>query len=265
MTKLVTLLGAAVLVSGCALKGDVRRVERQVVDFREEAARADSARAVMLGRLLDQLDGLQSEILDSLEVQRSALLGMRGELRAEMTQVQRQLVAVQELTGQSQNRLAELRREIETSSAQPVAQGDSTGSPARRSDPPSGAGPGPEELFAMGRQQLRQGSPQTARLAFQKLLGDFPNHDRNADAQYWIGETFEAQGDAADSAEAAYEAVVQQFPNSAVAPRALYRLGLLFERAGDMRTARLHWQRVVTGYPNSEEANLARAKLGNAL
>lgn len=263
MRKLSTFLGAVALLSGCALKGDVRRVERQLVDFREEAARADSARAVMLGRLLDELDALHSGILDSLELQRSALLGMRGELRTELTQVQRQLVAVQELTGQSQNRLAELRREIETQATQPLAQGDSAGRPARGTDPPSSAGPGPEELFAMGRQQLRQGSPQTARLAFRKLMADFPEHQRNADAQYWIGETFEAEGEAADSAEAAYEAVIQEYPNSSVAPRALYRLGLLFERLGDMRTARLHWQRVVTGYPNSEEASLAREKLGN--
>lgn len=262
MRKLFTFLGAVALLSGCALKGDVRRVERQLVDFREEAARADSARAVMLGRLLDELDLLHSAILDSLELQRSAILGMRGELRTELTQVQRQLVAVQELTGQSQNRLADLRREIETRSTQPLAQ-DTTGQPARGADPPAGAGPGPEELFAMGRQQLRQGSPQTARLAFRKLMADFPDHERNADAQYWIGETFEAEGDGADSAEAAYEAVIQEYPNSSVAPRALYRLGLLFERLGDMRTARLHWQRVVTGYPNSEEASLAREKLGN--
>ena len=41
----------------------------------------------------------------------------------------------------------------------------------------------------------------------------------------------------------------------------LEELGLLYERLGDLATARLHYNRVIVGYPDSDEALLAREKL----
>ncbi|MCH8146152.1 MAG: hypothetical protein IIA55_15680, partial [Gemmatimonadetes bacterium] len=112
MRRLAALCVAAATLGGCALKGDVRRVERQIGEYREETARADSARAVMLARLLDDLAGLQaqaSSILDTLTSQRQAMVAMQGSFRGELTQVQRQLVTIQELTGQSQSVISQLR------------------------------------------------------------------------------------------------------------------------------------------------------------
>ena len=72
-------------------------------------------------------------IMDSLAKQESRLSTFRGDIRADLTEVQRQLVQVQELTGQSQQRLSDLRSQIENrtqaisaAAARPV---DSTGAP----------------------------------------------------------------------------------------------------------------------------------------
>ena len=252
---------AGVILGGCALKGDVRRVENQLTEYREETARAGSARAVMLVQLLDDVSRLRNDsryILDSLQAQRRALFSMQGAFRGEITEVQRQLVAIQELTGQSQVRLTELRDRIDRR-VQPVA--------ASPSAPPGSAGvpqedsTGPEELFQMGIQQLQRGSPRTARVAFRRILEEFPEHGRGADALYWIGESFRTEEP--DSAVSAFETVVEQFPSSARAPLALYKIGLDAERRGDQAAARLAFQRVVAGYPRSDEADLARAKLSN--
>ena len=40
-------------------------------------------------------------------------------------------------------------------------------------------------------------------------------------------------------------------------------MGLDAERRGDIAAARLLYQRVVAGYPRSDEADLARARLNN--
>ena len=263
MSRFACILAAGLALGGCALKGDVRRVEDQLTEYREETARADSARAVMLARLLDEVSRLRNDatrILDSLQEQRRALFSMQGAFRGEITEVQRQLVAIQELTGQSQARLTDLRNQLERRTpvaAQPVA------SP---SDQPQGDSPdadqtGPEELLQMGLQQLRRGSPRTARLAFRRVLEQFPEHGRAADALYWVGESFRTEEP--DSAVAAFEDVIERFPSSARAPLALYKIGLDAERRGDQAAARLAFQRVVAGYPRSDEADLARAKLSN--
>jgi tol-pal system protein YbgF len=249
-------VGPVLLVCGCALKGDVRRVENQVIALREETARADSARAVMLARALDELDDLARAVADSAQSQRRALLALQGQMRSDLTEVQRQLVAIQELTGQSQARLNDLRRRLDTRpETVTAAPGDSTtGTQPQR-------GPGPEELYTLGIEQLRQRSYVTARTAFRELLARYGNHERAADAQYFLGDTFETENP--DSAVVMWEAVVEHYPESRRAPAALYKLGLFFEQHGDQAAARLRYNRLLVAYPQSEEAELARAKLRN--
>ena len=255
MKRFISWLLAGAALTSCATPTDVRRVETQVRRLREETARADSARAVMLNQIL----ALQRRILDSLALQENRLVAFRGDIRSDLTEVQRQLVQVQELAGQSQQRLTELRGQIEARSqalatAGPRPPGDSSGAAASAS-----SGPGPDQLYELSLQQLRRGSPQTARIGFQKLLKDFPTHDRAGDALFFVGETWGASQP--DSAAVAYELVVKGFPNSPRASAALYKLGLLAEQRRDRAAARVYYQRVLAGYPRSEEAPLAREKL----
>lgn len=257
MRNAVALSAAAVVLSGCALKGDVRRVERQLQAMQEEAARADSARAVELARLADLL----TAVGDSVEAGRRSLTVLRGELRTDLTEIQRQLVQIQELTGQSQQRLSELRAQIERRPIAPAA-----GVPAGAAAPSDSAAvsdvPGGNELFELGLQQLRRGSPQAGRMAFTELLARHPQHERVPDALYFIGESWGTAEP--DSAAAAYQRVVKDFPTSIRAPGALYKLGLLAERRGDRAGARVYYQRVLSDYPRSDEAALAREKLNTS-
>ncbi len=248
----------AVALSACALKGDVRRVETQVAVLRQQTARADSARAVVLERLLDEVQLLQRTVLDSLAAQQRRLTLSQGELREDVSDVQRQLVQIQELMGQSQQRISELRGQIEQRRSQQApppagAGGDTTAAAA------GPVGPGPEQLYDLAVRQLRAGSPQTARQALQKLLQDYPQHDRVPDALFQLAESW--VGANADSAARAYERIAQEHASSPRAPAALYKLGLMAEQRGDQRAARVYYQRVVAGYPRSEEAALARTKL----
>ncbi len=257
MRHAVALSAAAVVLSGCALKGDVRRVERQLQAMQAEAARVDSARAVELARLADLL----SAVGDSVEAGRRSLTVLRGELRTDLTEIQRQLVQIQELTGQSQQRLSEMRAQLER---RPVgaAAGVPAGAAAQADSAPATDAPGANELFELGLQQLRRGSPQAARMAFTELLSRYPQHERVPDALYFIGDSWGTAEP--DSAAVAYERVVKDFPTSLRAPGALYKLGLMAERRGDRAGARVYYQRVLSDYPRSEEAALAREKLNTS-
>jgi tol-pal system protein YbgF len=237
------------LAAGCALKGDVRKVELQVQALQADLAKSDAARAAERDTILAAVRLLQQ----ALAAQQAYLVQMRGDLRTELISVQQQLVSVQELTGQSQQRISELRSRLEARAQQPVP-GVQSGAPVGPSGNP--AGPGPDQMYDISLQQYRRGSISTARLGFREFLRVFPTHERAPDALFYTGESFEQA--APDSAAAVYDQLVRTYPNSPRAPSALYKLGLLAEQRGDKPTARTYYSRVIAGYPRSPEADLAR-------
>ena len=250
-----TLVVALGLAAGCALRGDVRKVELQVEALRAERARAETERAAQA----DSLRSLLVAVQQALAAQQAYLVQMRGDVRTDLVAVQQQLVQVQELTGQSQQRLSELRARIEERAQQPVPPLDTTGRPAGGGPSGNTAGPGPDQMYDLSLQQFRRGSLATARLGFREFLRLFPTHERAPDALFYLGETW--GGESADSAAAVYQQVVKTYPNSSRAPAALYKLGLLAEQRSDKAAARTYYARVIAGYPRSDEANLARDKL----
>jgi len=234
------------LTAGCALKGDVRTVELQVQALQAQIAKSDTTRAAEKDTLLSAIRVLQQ----SLATQQAYLVQLRGDLRTELIGVNQQLVAVQELTGQSQQRLTELRSRLEERSTQP----DPNAVPVGPSGNP--AGPSPDQMYDASLQQYRRGSTATARMGFREFLRVYPTHERAADALYYVGESFEQS--APDSAAAVYDQLVKGYPNSSRAPSALYKLGRLAEQKGDKTAARNYYSRVISAYPRSPEADLAR-------
>lgn len=251
MRRSPLVLGLA-LTAGCALKGDVRKVELQVQGARAEVARLDSARHADRDSLLAVMGALER----SLAAQQTLLTQLRGDLRTELQAVRVELATLQELTGQSQQRLSELRRRFEEPPPPVVVDTGADAAPAAAAAPP---GPGPGQMYEMSLQQYRRGSLATARLGFQEFLRAYPQHERAPDALFYVGETFAR--DDPDSAVAVYESVVRRYPRSVRAPSALYKLGLIAEQRGDRAAARGYFSRVIAGYSRSDEAALARDKL----
>src|SRR6266699_1757294 len=238
------------LAAGCALKGDVRKVELQVQTLQADLAKSDAVRAAERDTILAAVRLLQQ----ALTAQQAYLVQMRGDLRTELLSVQQQLVSVQELTGQSQQRLTELRSRIESRAQQPDPGVTSTGAPVGASGNP--AGPGPDQMYDISLQQYRRGSVATARLGLREFLRVFPTHERAPDAMYYVAESFEQA--APDSAAVVYDQLVRTYPKSPRAPSALYKQAVLAEQRGDKTTARTFSSRVIATYPRSPEADLAR-------
>lgn len=243
-------LGLASGLSGCVTKGDVQRVQDDVALFKAESARRDSARAAQLGEVIR----VQQRIMDSLTSSRKAVGQLRGDLASDLYNIQQQLVQLQELTGQSQQRLSELRTQLEARGEQIATT--STSDSAR---PGAAAAASADQMYEASLAQLRRGSTSTARLGLREMLRLYPTSERAGDALYFIGQSFAAEKP--DSAAAYYEQVVQKYPASSRAGSALYNLGLLAERRKDTKKAKDAYQRVVQKYPQSDEAALARDRL----
>ena len=260
LAPLSLALGTALALGGCAMKSDVTRVQNDVAVLREENARQDSARARQLGEIIR----MQQQLFDSLATTRETIRTLRGDVANDLYGVQQQLVQLQELTGQSQRRLTELRTQLEARAEQLAASGapgaavrPDSGAPAAGA--PAAGNASADQMYEASLGQLRRGSASTARLGFRELLRSYPNSDKVPDALYFIGESFRTEN--ADSAAAYYDMVARSYPQAPRAAAALYNLGLLNERAQKTAAARDAYQRVVQTYPKSDEAGLARDRL----
>lgn len=237
-------------LGGCVTKGDIQGVQDDLALFKAETARRDSSRAAQLTQVIQ----IQQRVMDSLATGRKAVSQLRGDLASDLYNIQQQLVQLQELTGQSQQRLSEVRRQLE-------ARGE------QLSVTPSGdaATPGPsstasdDQMYEASLAQLRRGSSATARQGLREMLRTYPTSARAGDALYFIGQSFAAENP--DSAAVYYDQVVQKYPTSSRAGSALYNLGLVAERRKETKKAREAYQRVVQKYPQSDEAALARDRL----
>src|SRR5439155_246035 len=120
---------------------------------------------------LDSVRALLVAVQQALTAQQAYLVQMRGDVRTDLVAVQQQLVQVQELTGQSQQRLSELRARIEERAQQPVPPLDTTGRGPLQAGPPRGAargqGGGPDLLRPGDRRlsPLRRGQPRARQAA----------------------------------------------------------------------------------------------------
>jgi len=248
------MVGAALLagLAGCVSKGDIQMVQGEVSLLRAESARRDSARAAQLGEVIR----MQQSIMDSLDADKRAIGQLKGDFGTDLYNIQQQLVQLQELTGQSQQRLSELRTQLEARGAQIQPTAPAPGDSAR---PEAANNASADQMYEASLAQLRRGSTSTARIGLRELLKTYPTSTRTADALYFIGQSYSTENP--DSAAAYYGQVVDRYGSSPRASSALYNLGLLAERRKETAKAKEAYQRVVQKYPQSDEAALARDRL----
>jgi len=256
--------------------------------MRAETAHADSARQAQIAAVA----GALAQANDTLRGLSARLTKWQGDVRGDLYTVQQELIQIQELTGQSQRRLQELRAGLEArgQSLQPSGMGAPSPLDSSRGAPTAGAppggpptsgttvsgspstsqpgaptstvpgGPGPNQLFQLALDQLRRGSTGAARAGFSDLLRQYPNADVAADAQFYLAETYANEGNTA-AADSGYQAVVAKYPSSPRAPTALYKHGVAMQAAGNIQAARAALSDVIRKYPRSDEAVLAKDRL----
>ncbi|MCM5703467.1 tol-pal system protein YbgF [Larsenimonas salina] len=89
--------------------------------------------------------------------------------------------------------------------------------------------------------------------AFEKFTASYPESNLNANAYYWLGESYAAKSQLSKSA-GAFQTVLDKYSNSSKVPDAMYRLGLVEARLGNGSKAMALLKQVVSDYPNSGAA-----------
>jgi len=235
--RLLALLLTVPIASGCATRGDVQDLQVQIAQMHADQ-----------DQLLREIQRQNGVLLDSLNMKDVRL---RGDLSNQLMQIERQLVQVQELTGQGQQRLAEFR---ETLRAREEAL-------ARLSVPDVGAAAGDsDELFESAESALQRGSMSTARLGFEEFVTSFPQHPRTPEARLYLGAILGEEGQPEQALEE-YARVLELHPDAPEAASALYRAALIEQERGNTDRARAMLNQLTAAYPGSPEAQDAREAL----
>lgn len=239
-------------LAGClASKGDVALLQNDLRTMRDAQAQADAAQRAHIDQVLAQLQRTN----DSVRVVSVRLAKLQGDVQTDHYEMGRQILQIQELSGQSQRRMQELRASLEERNSQqaaPAAPGDTS-----KAAP---AGPGPAQLFQSSLDQLRRGSSTVARSGFEELLRSYPNSEDAPEAMVYIGETYAKERNQV-AADSVYALVIKQYPTSPKAATALYKRALSLKAAGQSAAAKVAFDRIVRDYPRSDEAALAREQL----
>jgi tol-pal system protein YbgF len=235
--RLLALVVVLATTAGCATKRDLR-------DLRDEM----NSMRVAQEALLHDLQRQNATILDSMSTQDVRL---RGDLTNQLLQMDRQLVQIQELTGQGQQQLSQLR---ETVRMREEAFRNDMGTQG------AGQAGDPEELFTASQAAMQRGSMTTARSGFQEFVRAFPQHPRAPDAHLAIGESFEQANQPVPALEA-YARLLELHPNSTRAPTALLRAARIELARNNRDAARTMLTQITAAYPRSAEAAEATREL----
>jgi TolA-binding protein len=246
------------LTSGCAMKGDVRRLQ-------EEVALQSSRQDAQLGELRALAADIQENIealQDTLDVQSGMVVDSRGGISRELREIQTQLSQLTALTGQ-------IQRSMVSISARVQAEGARVTTSDRRADPDSlralmgrdgGNRAAPEETYEAAMTQYGRGSLNTAQMALRSFLGDFPDHQLAPRAQFFLADILE-QESRLDEAVAEFLRVSELYPSTDQVPNALYRIALIYVEQEKDDEAVIFLERLTSTYPDSGPAELAQQLL----
>lgn len=118
----------------------------------------------------------------------------------------------------------------------------------------------PEALYQQGLTMIKGGNPQKARELFTKFIEQNPNNELVSNAHYWLGEAYYTEK-TYDQAILEFEKVIKNYPGKEKVPAAMLKQAMAFKALGDATSAKYVLKKLLEGYPRTEEAGLAKAKL----
>jgi tol-pal system protein YbgF len=239
-TRLALVALAVLALNACATKSDIRMLQNDMIRMQQHQ---DST--------LLEIQRQNRLLLDSIRQTMALTVDARGTTANQLRQFDQSLTRFGELVGQIMGSLNRIEQRLSVLEQR---------SPAGAGSAPAAGGGTAGEYYSTGLQMMEAGSYATARMAFQQLLQEFPEHERAADAQFQLGQTHYHEGQWAE-AYAALEQVAERWPQAARAPTALFRAGAIAEERREFPRARGYYTRVREAWPRSDEARQAQQRL----
>ena len=237
-----------------ATKQDIDRLQQDITGNRISSSAADSVQRAQLIELSRSVRTLN----DSISALSKKVSAMRTASESEMTAMRENISQLQDLSGQSEQRLRDVRAALEEKRQQQEPSPATPDSIGALSAPTTG--PGPLQLLQAGRDQLLKGGNAAARSAFNELITKYPKSEYVPEAMFYTAQAYAAERNLT-AADAEYSSLIAKYPSSPRVPTAMYKRALQLQAAKKNAEAKKLYQDIIKRFPRSDEAALADERL----
>lgn len=252
--------------------------------FAQDSRLSLADRVSLLEQRAQNKDQSSAALVNQLQQVQSQLRDMQGQIE----ELQHQL---QQLQDKSKDQYIDLdsrlgRLEAASKGAAPASGSSATGTPPATTGAAAAAGsaanPAPtakapppaksekplsaadkaaaQAAYDAAFKTLRGGDYVGASREFRKFIEQYPDHPLTSNAFYWLGESYYVTTNYKVALEA-FQHLLNQFPQSEKAPDALLKVGYCQLELKQAPAAKATLESVVSKYPSSKAANLAKERL----
>jgi tol-pal system protein YbgF len=246
MTKkylLIILVGAAsVLQTGCSSITMLR-----VKELKQLEARVDSLQARLVAR--------QEEMLREQKSQNELLRLIRADQQVRFDEMGQKVTTLDGSLSESKYRLSQIDKKTQEFQEQWKAKtmAESTAVTQKNSQM--------EKLYQIAYSDFTAGRFDLALNGFTDFIKSYPDAPLADDAAYFSAECLQGKKEF-EKAEAAYSDYIRKYRQGKKICAALYKLGVVFESKKLLEKRKLVWQKLITTCPTSDEAAMAKDRLG---
>lgn len=256
MTKLVKLL---VLSLGVAVVTPNAFAERQV----SLTERLDTMERIINARGQAQVN--LSQDIDSLQNELSELRGISEEHNYKLSQIlerQRELYQELDKLNESTKKMMALR-DAQAAPSLPMLSPNANTSVSGLQVAPATQQASLDENQAYDKAVnlvLKDKRYEQAIPEFQAFINKYPESSYQPNAHYWLGQLLFTKGEFKSAAKN-FLTVVDMHTESNKRPDSLFKLGLVAQKLSNMAEAKVRFEQVVSEYPDSTAAKLAKQRL----
>lgn len=210
----------------------------------ENAARFDKLEAQQRGQL---------ELSNQIEQLRQEIARMRGQIEVLTYELDAAQKRQKDFYVDLDNRMRKMEESQAAAAAQPPAEGE----------PPQAARPDPaaeSRDYEAALNLLKGGKYKEAGAAFEAFLAAYPESQYQPSASYWAGSAY-FQARNLPKASEHFERILVRWPGDIRAPDAMLGLANCKQDGGDPKGARKTLESLVTKYPNTPAAQMAKQRL----
>lgn len=247
---LAFLIVLMALLSGCAMKQDVIRVEEKVNQIKNDQ--------LLLKAKIDHLDSITVEGQvqnNNVRVEVRSTLGevttALEQLRSQMNDLQQVIFRLSQNSSQSSGSLPPI-----------VISQDNTPAPEATSDTaqPGRSSVDCRQLWENAFKDMRRDQPDLAIAGFTDYLKFCADGHYADNSQYWIAEAYYEMKQYPKAIEE-YQKLLDNYPNSSKLATAFFKLGRCHEESGDNKKALEYFLILQNDYPGSVEHDQVKDKI----
>lgn len=222
-----------------------------VVDVGEPVSRPGSSNS-----LAAPDNAAQGELFYQLQLMQQEMMQLRG-------LVEEQAYTLNQLKQQSMERYIDLDKRISgLSGSAPAPAGADASTPVAVAIPvPEKAIPGEKEAYNNAYSLVTSKRFDSAVVAFQKFLVDYPDGQYTPNSLYWLGELYQVvKPQDLEAARQSFTQLIERYPDNSKAPDAMYKLGKVYFQKGDPVKAKEWMNRVISQYGNGVSSAADKAR-----